>query len=217
MDYIAVLDYKHLDNGVFLSAFAKSLASQKEYRGLIIHGDSEYTDRLIQTGMMREDAEIRAIKDLNHRLIALFADYGVSAIGLNAYQRSLVSLSENALSVDVKQLHNLPAEPHLLISNLVANNASDKPEPLPLDQFASALANKLSVSDLYVFSLEDSEEFINHSRPGQITVDQIDKDFSEKYIPQEFKKFVHSFYLTTARDFGNYPQLKNSTEIKMEL
>ncbi len=73
MDYIAVLDYEHLDNGMFLTAFAKALSQQKS-RGIILHGDSEYTERLIQTGIMREEATIRAMKDLNHRLVALFAD-----------------------------------------------------------------------------------------------------------------------------------------------
>ena len=49
---------------------------------------SEYTDRLMQTGMMREDARKRAVMDLNRRLITLFADHGVSAIGLNGFQKN---------------------------------------------------------------------------------------------------------------------------------
>lgn len=63
--FIAVLDHEHLENSIFLTSFAKSLAQLGDRKGIVIHGDSPYTDRLIQTGMMREDARLRAIKDLN--------------------------------------------------------------------------------------------------------------------------------------------------------
>ena len=114
--YIAVLDYDHLDNGLFLKTFANAIANHKE-RGLILHSDSQYTDRIIQTGVMREDARIRAIKDLNNRLIALFADEGISAIGLNGYQRELISMAGDDITIDVEQLNKLPDQPVLLLSS----------------------------------------------------------------------------------------------------
>ena len=101
MDFLAILDYEHLDNGVFLTSFAKSLA-QKEKRGLIIHGDSEHTERIIQTGVMRDEARIRAIKELNHRLVALFADEGVSTIALNGFQYVPVPLTKMATALSIK-------------------------------------------------------------------------------------------------------------------
>src|SRR5690554_5498427 len=127
MDYIAVIDYEHLDNGMFLTAFARSLAQQKGSRGLIIHGGSDYAERLLQTGVMREDAVVRATRDLNHRLIALFADHGVAAIGLNAYQKSLIRMTESGPELDIGQFRRLPKQPHLLISNLIEDEGRPRP------------------------------------------------------------------------------------------
>ena len=36
IDFLAVLNYEHLDNGLFLTSFAKSL-KKREKRGLILH------------------------------------------------------------------------------------------------------------------------------------------------------------------------------------
>src|SRR5690625_7351678 len=100
MDYIAVIDHDHLDNGIFLTSLARAIFGQSSERGLIIHGGSAYTDRLIQTGMFRSDAEIRASRDVNHTLVALFAAHGVSMVGLNGCQRSLIQRVGGQLKID---------------------------------------------------------------------------------------------------------------------
>lgn len=214
MDYIAVLDYQHLDNGLFLSAFAKSVAAHENSRGLILHGDSEYTERLIQTGMIREEATRRAIKDLNHRLIALLADYGISTIGLNGYQRSLVLKKNKAITIDTDQLKNLPSKPHLLLSNLVDNPVTGTPERVELDQLAEAFQRSLKTSHLFVFTLDDTEELINHNRPDEISAEKMDENHLMGSIPNEFRNNRHSFYLTTAQEFANYPDLGKAKLIR---
>jgi hypothetical protein len=213
MDYIAVLDYEHLDNGVFLASFARSLSEQSRSRGLIIHGDSAYTERLIQTGMMREDATVRAIKDLNHRLIALLADHGVSAIGLNGYQRSLISKNSNEIQVDGDQLKQLPDQPHLLISNLVNDMQTGKSVPLDLADFASALQRVLQIDEIMVFSLDESDEIIKKDKPQFISRDQLYTDDAHLQIPDEFKEISVSIRLTTARLFADFPATNGTTFI----
>jgi hypothetical protein len=215
MDYIAVIDYEHLDNGVFLTSLARSLARQENSRGIIIHGESAYTERLIQTGMMREDAVLRAIRDLNHRLIALFADQGVAAIGLNGYQKSLIQKSGDDVVIDKDQFQSFPSTPHLLISNLIDHKSHRKPVPLDLPVFAESLQSALNIDDVMVFSLDDSGEIIPGDRPGFLQKDELtDRVISE--IPDEFNEVPISFRLTTAQMFAGYPSLEGTTYISRE-
>ncbi len=215
MDYIAVIDYEHLDNGVFLTSLARSLAQQENTRGIIIHGESAYTERLIQTGMMREDAVLRAIKDLNHRLIALFADQGVATIGLNGYQKSLVQHTGDHVEIDKDQFQNFPSTPHLLISNLIDRQSCSKPAPLELPEFAESLQSALNIDDVLVFSLDESGEIIPKERPGFLQKEDLtDRIISE--IPAEFKEIPISIRLTTAQKFAGYPSLEGTTYISRE-
>lgn len=119
--YVALIDFDHLDHPVFLKSLAQSLSAHKTRKGILIHGDSEYTNRLMQTGMMREDARERAIMDLNHRLVSLFADHGVSTIGLQGFQKELIQKTESGLQLNKKVFDGLPYSPMLLISSLISD------------------------------------------------------------------------------------------------
>lgn len=200
MDYIAVLDYEHLDNGVFLTTFARSLA-QKKKRGIVIHGDSQYTDRIIQTGMMREDARVRAIKELNHRLVALFADEGVSTIALNGFQKNLIRSDKAELILDKSQLLNLPSQPTLLISNLIRKSNSDQLTPVPLPQLANKLSSALEIEEVILFSTDDSADIIQKELPDTICPDETDSSFLEKHIPKSFHSYSDTIHLRTASTF----------------
>lgn len=213
MDYIAVIDYEHLDNGLFLTELARSLARHKDSRGLIIHGESEYTERLIQTGMMREDAVVRAVKELNHRLIALFADHGVPTIGLNGYQRSMVTQEKTSIEVNRNQFYRLPSEPHILLSNLVNHHTRTKPVSLDLDKFVSALRNALDIEDIFLFYLGDTNEFIQRNWPEKIIKKELENSSLKLQIPGSFRHCRFPFRITSARAFGEYPAIKESTLI----
>lgn len=200
MDFLAVLDYDHLDNGVFLTSFAKSLA-QKKHRGLIIHGDSEHTERIIQTGVMRDEARVRAIKELNHRLVALFADEGVSTIALNGFQKSLITYDGKTLEIDKKQIDNLPEHPMILISNLALDVASNEYVPIPLTKMATALSQKFDIAEVTVFSIDDSSDFIKQDFPECLQISNTDKSFIEKHIPENLRDLPTKVRLRTASDF----------------
>ncbi len=215
MDYIAVLDYEHLDNGLFLSAFAKSVAKHKK-RGIIIHGESKYTERLIQTGIMREEATIRAIKDLNHRLVALFADEGVSTIGVNGYQRSLLKETDGdiEIEIDVEQFHKFPDHPALLVSSLIDSDERDQPKPISLASMAFALKKELRIDDVILFSSAERGDIIKQNLPESFSrTSPTDPHFLEKQVPSEFHHANYDFILTTAGNFSNYPDLSNATVI----
>jgi len=200
MDFLAVLDYDHLDNGVFLSSFAKSLARKKN-RGIIIHGDSEHTDRIIQTGVMREDAQIRAIKELNHRLVALFADEGISTIALNGYQKSLVTYDGTVINIDTDQINRLPEHPMLLISNLAVDLRSNKYTALPLSDMAAAFSASFEIEQVTIFSMDDSSDFIKQDFPQNILIEEADQTLIKKHIPENLRDLSTRIRLKTASDF----------------
>lgn len=212
IEYIAILDFEHLDNGLFLKTFANAVSTH-ESRGLILHSDSQYTERIMQTGVMREDARIRAIKDLNNRLIALFADEGISAIGLNGYQRELIKLTSSGIKVDVEQLKKLPEQPVLLLSSLIHSEETNRPVSASLQDVAASLQSALNVEHTFVFTRSDDAEIIKKEMPESLSQAADRGAFVEEFVPKEFSELNLSAKLISANDFRNYPNLKNYTQI----
>lgn len=214
MRYLAALDYEHLDNGVFLTSLARAISKQSDVRPILIHGDSEYTERVIQTGVMRDEATVRSIKDLNHRLIALLADQGVSTIGINGYQRELITLENDSLSLDKTYLDRLPSQPALLLSTLVLDKVTGKPTPVTLPRLADFLRNELEVDDLFIFSASDTDElFTKEKKPEHMKWENLDQEYRDVFIPKEFQQFNRPVRLTTARQFDHIPKLEKTSLI----
>lgn len=215
MQYLAALDYAHLDNGVFLSSLAQAISRQNKVRPILIHGDSEYTERIIQTGVMRDQATIRSIKDLNHRLIALLADQGVSTIGINGYQRELITLSDNGLHMDIDYFESLPSQSALLLSTLVFDKNTGGARPVELNRLAAYLNESLPVEEFFIFSASDQDElFTEEEKPAKVKWDDIDELFQNKFIPEEFHHFGKAARLTTAREFNRIPNLDKTSMIE---
>jgi hypothetical protein len=202
MDFIAVLEYEQLDNGLFLTSFARALARRKK-RGIILHGDSEYTDRLIQTGMMREDARVRAIKDLNHRLIALFADQGVSAIGLNGYQKSMIRLAGSDIEINKEMIEALPGHPMLLISNLIESSGDTNMAAVPLSRLSAVLQKLFDVDDLVLFTIHEASSVIKDELPTRLCPSAAGSEFRNRHVPEGFRDSGSEVLLTTPEAFGN--------------
>ncbi|MDX1617259.1 MAG: hypothetical protein R3224_00635 [Balneolaceae bacterium] len=197
MKYIAALDYDHLDNGVFLTSIGRSLAEQQGVRAFIIHGESEYTERLIQTGIMRDEARVRCIKDLNHRLVALFADQGVSTIGLNGYHKNAIRLEDGELQLDRDFFSSLPKQPVLLLSTLVLDTESQQPVPVELAGFLEFISDRLYPDEVFLFS-KDSDTYIPQSKT---------------MIPDDLEGIDIDARLTTAAAFANLPVLDGSVKL----
>jgi len=210
MEYVAILDYKHLDNGLFLTNFAKAVSKQKK-KGLILHGDSDYTNRLVQTGIMREEARIRAAKDLNRRLVALLADHGVSSIGLNGYQKSMILNHGSKTEIDKKLIESLPSSPLLLISNIAHNPDSGNTIFVPLPDLGYSFQKTFDLSELVVFSMREDHDTINSGFPAELRWADLKNDFKKKYLPESFHhKSELTLRLLSVNDFGKYPQNTDS-------
>jgi hypothetical protein len=217
MRYIAALDYDHLDNGVFLTTLARSLSQQqgtKDLHPIIVHSDSKYTERIIQTGVMRDEATIRSVKDLNNRLVALFADEGVSTIGINPYQRNFITVHDSELKLDHSFLDTLPHQPVLLLSSLVYDTEEEKAVVMDLSRLITFLGDELNADQLFIFSKSDKSEIFANSSPAEdLQWNTLDKEFRANQIPDEFINLNYPVRLTTARDFNQIPRLEQSIAI----
>ena len=195
MKYLFVLDYEHLDNGLFLTSIAQilgQLQNREQVPVMVVHGESEYTERLIQTGIMREEATVRAIKDLNHRLIALFADEGVSAVGINGYQRECIQLKDGELKFDRDYFETLHQGPVLLLSNLVLDQHSD-PVPVQMDRFVENVYREFKPDQIVLFSKYDHTFTSDKDRPKQ----------SRHVPPEELQDLSVPIEVTTIEEFRN--------------
>lgn len=218
MRYIAAIDYQHLDNGVFLTTLARSLSQQQDkekVRPILLHGDSAYTERIMQTGVIREQARIRSVKDLNHRLVALFADQGVSTVGINPNQRNLITLKDNSLSLDHNFLDTLPERSVLLLSTLVHDLEADESVVMDLPRIFNFLADELEADQLFIFTKSDEAEVFTTSDELQtLEWSSLDESYREQQIPEELSHLSRTVRMTTARDFNQIPDLQNTILIK---
>ncbi|MDZ7771835.1 MAG: hypothetical protein U5K31_03725 [Balneolaceae bacterium] len=208
MNYLAVLDYEHMDDGVFLGTLARSIAAHDYSGSILLHGESAYTERIIQTGVMREDAVIRAHKDLNHRLVALLADEGVSATGLNGHRRSLITLRDGELSLDRSFLDAMPKEPLLLVSSLAMDTGTGRPVTVNLPRMADFLREELRPDELFLFTPSDENEIFTDRFPREDTCwNELSQEQLEFLVPKEFRDYGRPLRLSTARDFQKIPDL----------
>lgn len=200
MDFIAVVNYEHLDNSLFLTSLARAV-SRKNGRGILLHADSEYTERIIQTGVMREEAQIRAMKDLNHRFIALMADEGVPAVGLHGFQKSLVKKHGERVEVDRDQLFQLPAVPLLIISSLCEMVDKSSTGAIPLDELAEAFLQIAGPEYLTLFSIDDHASMIVPTFPEIAIPEKLPEEIRKKHLSPSFHRLRVPVRLTTPDHF----------------
>lgn len=186
-DYLALLDYEHLDQHFFMKTLAKELAKEPKKRGILLHADSPHTERIMQEGVMREDAQIRASKDLNHRLVGLLADEGIPALGLHAYQKGLITPEMN---VSKAAWDTLPSIPVIVLSTLVGQHERAQ-EMRPLQQMQSVLTSQLSIQETIGFSLLDSLQWSVQSAPSLLFEKGLlekESAFVQEHLPHELRE-----------------------------
>lgn len=162
--FICVLDYKNLDNPLFLKTFAQTLKSINPEKCIIVHADSPYTDRIMQTGVMRDAAKLRSVQDLNHRLITFFADYGLPCIGINGFQRGTVTADDNnELTFNRDFIQGLPNRTYLVLSAMAHSPTHNHVQIISLPEFVQALSDQLEITSIYLFSTDEKTHFIADS------------------------------------------------------
>lgn len=70
------------------------------------------------------------------------------------------------------------------------------------------------MDEFFIFSASDSDElFTKENKPDEVKWDELDNDYRNAFIPREFKQFNQPVRLTTAREFNQIPDLKNTSLI----
>jgi hypothetical protein len=202
MQCIAVLDYEHLDNGPFLMSLAQAVSGCADLHPLIIHADSALTERIIQQGVMRNEAELRCIKTLNHRLVNLFADEGVSALGIHAYQKKAIPLKNGKLQMNRNFFNNLPPVV-IVLSTLVWDTEIKSIKQVELPQMSHFIQKQFAAEPVYCFNLQENVESSIPEEQNEMSWEDLSPDFAEKYIPVEFQHFNRPLRLLSVQSFGH--------------
>ena len=136
---------------------------------------------------MREDAHIRAAKDLNHRLVGLLADEGIPALGLHAYQKGLVTPEMNVSKV---AWDTLPSIPVIVLSTLVGRHEKAQ-EMRSLQQIQAILTSQLSIHETIGFSLLDSLQWSVQTAPSLLIEEGLlekESEFVQEHLPHELRE-----------------------------
>lgn len=154
-----ILDRANLDNALFLKTFAESIKKINPGKSIIVHGDSAYTDRIIQTGQLRETAIQRSIQDLNHRLVTFFADYGIACIGINGFQKEIVQYLDGEIKVKTNEIERLPEKTVIVLSSLAHNKSDNKFIPLATTDLSVSLTKHLEIGNVFTFTTTSKLHF----------------------------------------------------------
>src|SRR5690554_3733810 len=165
----------------------------------------------MQNGVMREEALPRATKDLNRRLVGLLADYGVSAIGLHAYQREMITKVDGRLKLNLDELLRLPDLPCIVLSNLICEE--DKLLAENLSSLASLFKKTIKNSEIVLFSLKEQDEILGIPAAKNYEWNTISEDFQRESIPQEFHNYGNVVFFTSANAFMEWPNVEKMIKI----
>jgi len=194
---IILLDSEHLDQSLFMKSFAQKLVAFKKRRLILVHGDNSFSKQLIKNGMNENDAIERSIKEINLKLISLFADSVLPAIGIHGYQRNVVKLENESIQIDGTYLNSLPEQAMLILTNLVGNSQTEMHKTISTAQLAFELSSRFANSTCLCFAVSDIANLsFKEIKPSEIELLNL--------VPEEVLRAGKSFYLTTLSDFqGN--------------
>jgi hypothetical protein len=214
MFVIALLDREHLDNGPFLKSLSATLSQLKGVRVLFIHSDSEYTDRIMQLGVMREEALTRSTRELNRRLSALFSDEGSACVGLNGYQKDSLVLKGGILNVDSDYLGKILSHSHVILSNMVADPDNSGTAFVTPERLAATLTAALKPDHLIVFSARETGGPLVEQKNGESgEVFTHSDERVSGLIPSEMKALKTGYLITGLRQFASLPDASGMLKV----
>jgi hypothetical protein len=213
---IALLDREHLDNGPFLKSLSVTLSQFGDVRVLFIHADSEYTDRVMQLGVMREEALTRSTRELNRRLASLFSDEGSACVGLNGYQKDSLMLKDRALIVDSDYLREILAHSHVILSNMIADRDNGGTAYIAPARLAATLADALKPDHLIVFSTRESGgPIVDHGNGNRGETFSSSDERLTGLIPAEMRASEVGYRLAGLRQFAALPDVSGMLNVKI--
>src|SRR5690625_7689274 len=120
--------------------------------------------RQMQPGVMGYEAEVRAMKELNTRLVSRLAHEGVASIGIHGHQKSAIRLQGKEVIVEKKAFDSLPPVPLLILSGLLESDTG-RPSKAPLSAMAYALQLLYNIPELTISSKKKDVELLTDGFP----------------------------------------------------
>ncbi len=153
--YIVLLDRDQAGQTLFLKSLAKGAAKHRGIRGIFVHTDNERTDLLLQEGIMRNDARKRVIRETNRRLVDLFAEAGVGAVGMQWHQMGHID-SNRVLTFMNDPRTRIPHSTHLIMSNMVDGTG----DVIDVEELGKALSTTMSLPLIKVYAVRMDGIFV---------------------------------------------------------
>jgi len=194
---IIFLDSEHLDQSLFMKSFAQKLVAFKNRRLIIVHGDNSFSKQLVKNGMNENDAIERSIKEINLKLISLFADSGIPAIGIHGYQRNIVMVEKNSIHIDGDYLNSLPSQAMIILSNLINSTSTNRHTTISSAELGFELSSHFANVTCLCFAVSEKATLsFKEFKPSETDLLNL--------VPEEVLRAGKPYFLTTLSDFqGN--------------
>lgn len=211
MTLLIVLDDAHMGNALFMKSFGHGLKQVKQADVVLIHASERYTDALIQTGLFRADASVRAAREINRKLATWLADYGVSCSSVHGDQRGLIRRQNGELHLDRTRLHDYATQTVRVFSTLIEGENGES-TPISLSELTRYLEIQIPADHVVIFSLSEADSVMQREGPTHFSWKH-PLDFIED-IPDEFKSYTHPVILASSASLATVPTGRNLRHVR---
>lgn len=202
MTLLIVLDDAHLGNTLFMKSFGHALKQLKQADIVLLHASERYTDNLIQTGLFRADASVRAAREINRKLVTWLADYGVSCSSVHGDQRGLIRRQNGVVRLDRTRLQDYATQAVRVFSTLIQGENGETTS-ISLAELTRFLEIQIPTDHVVIFSLSEADSVIQREGPTLLSWSQ-PIDFLAD-IPDEFKSYIHPVILASSTNLSSVP------------
>lgn len=211
MTLLIVLDDAHMGNTLFMKSFGHALKQLKQADVVLVHASDRYTDALIQTGLFRADASVRAAREINRKLVTWLADFGVSCSSVHGDQRGLIRRQNGELTLDRTRLHDYATQTVRVFSTLIeAENGEST--PISLSEITRFLEIQIPADHVVIFSLSEADSVMKRDVQSYYSWKH-PIDFIED-IPYEFKSYTHPLILASSASLHTVPTGRNLRHVR---
>lgn len=148
MSILIVLDDAHMGNRLYMNAFGSAVKALMTDPVVLLHDCAEHTEALIQTGMMRRDASVRAARETNRKLTTWLADFGIAATGVQGDRRGLIRIADGRPTFRMDLFNTFPSNTLRVVCTLV-EDADGAPATRPITELSSLLQTELAPKKVF--------------------------------------------------------------------
>ncbi|MDI6400439.1 hypothetical protein QLX67_00395 [Balneolaceae bacterium ANBcel3] len=148
MNYLILIDAVSGGDVVFLKSLATAIGRHKKSRGIILHSDNLLSGLSSEADPSDSQFVDRSIRELNKKLVALFADYGIPVIGMHGYQKSIIQIDASEIRFEKAWFDAIPSGVSLVLSNLVLDTSTSNRTTLPQGVLADSIVSAFGLKQL---------------------------------------------------------------------